>query len=478
MALNFPDTTGQATDGTFTYSAAGITYAWNGESWVAAGAGGSATDLTVFSVTTTDTGTAALSYNSNTGIFEFTPPDLSSYYQSTDFSTNVVIGDATAGDAIVSGATDNVIIGNNAGSAITTQSENVFIGRNAGKLDIGDLNIAIGPQAGDLYWGEWQNVENISIGRNAGNGIRNGNGNIAIGQQALACNATDAFCFGNIAIGYQAMSTLSGGLDGGRYNTCIGQQAGLKISSGDANLLIGEYAAADLTSGSYNIMIGPVAGESITTGSNNVIINGGNYMNGGTAGFTTSTSDSLWIGHSSYPWIKGTSSGNTRNVEIPGQLTAGGLAYPTSNGTSGQVLTSDGAGNVTWGAAASGLQSRTTAFTTASNVTSNGSANITITTPKTYALLKIQTSHAAWVTLYSSTTARTNDSGRSETTDPTPGSGVLAEVITAGAATQLITPGTICFSDSAGTETYAKVVNKSGSTASITVTLHYVQLEA
>ena len=27
---------------------------------------------------------------------------------------------------------------------------------------------------------------------------------------------------------------------------------------------------------------------------------------------------------------------------------AGGLTYPTTNGTNGQVLTSDGAGNVTW----------------------------------------------------------------------------------------------------------------------------------
>jgi hypothetical protein len=38
----------------------------------------------------------------------------------------------------------------------------------------------------------------------------------------------------------------------------------------------------------------------------------------------------------------------TTGATITGALTAGGLTYPTSNGTSGQVLTSDGAGNVTW----------------------------------------------------------------------------------------------------------------------------------
>ena len=92
-------------------------------------------------------------------------------------------------------------------------------------------------------------------------------------------------------------------------------------------------------------------------------------------------------------------------------------------------------------------------------------------------MYSIETSHAAWVTLYTSTTARTADAGRLETTDPTPGSGVLSEVITTGAITQLITPGTICFNSSPTATTYAKVVNKSGSTANVTVTLTYVQIE-
>ena len=123
------------------------------------------------------------------------------------------------------------------------------------------------------------------------------------------------------------------------------------------------------------------------------------------------------------------------------------------------------------------LASRTTAQVTQS-IANGAASNVSITTPKSYALLKIETSHAAWVTLYSDTTSRTADSSRSETTDPVPGSGVLAEVITGGAATQLITPGTICFNSSASNTTYAKIVNKSGSTANVTVTLTYVQLEA
>ena len=123
--------------------------------------------------------------------------------------------------------------------------------------------------------------------------------------------------------------------------------------------------------------------------------------------------------------------------------------------------------------------SRTTANAATSSIANNASANITITAAKTYALQKIQTSAAAWVTLYTDTTSRSNDSSRNETTDPTPGSGVIAEAITTGAATQLVTPGLIGFNNDGtpSTNVYLKVVNKSGSTQAITVTLHYLPLE-
>ena len=50
-----------------------------------------------------------------------------------------------------------------------------------------------------------------------------------------------------------------------------------------------------------------------------------------------------------------TGRGNTtiNNVSV-GQLTAGGLTYPNTNGTSGQVLTSDGSGNIIWSTVSGG----------------------------------------------------------------------------------------------------------------------------
>mgnify|MGYP006253781401 CR=1 len=337
MAINFPATAGQATDGTFTYTVAGITYAWNGSSWAAAGAGASATDRTLFSVATNSpSGGGSLVYSSANGAFTYTPPNLSGFITAeADTLASVTARGATTNDSV----TFNSLL----------------------------------------------NVSNIRLQTN---------------------NTVDL-------IG----STSTGGIDiQSNYSVQIGQ-------NGFPNQ---DYARF---SGSYC--------EFYTSGTKR---------------------------------LETTSTGAT----VTGALTAGGLTYPTSNGTSGQVLTSDGAGNVTWGTPAG---QRTTAQVTV-NIANEAVSNTSFTTPKGYALIKVSTTHAAWVTLYTDTGSRTADASRQINVDPLPGSGVLSEVITTGNQVQLITPGTICF-NSAGTGiTYAKIVNKSGSTANITVTLTYIVLES
>ena len=146
-----------------------------------------------------------------------------------------------------------------------------------------------------------------------------------------------------------------------------------------------------------------------------------------------------------------------------------------------EVLSYDGTNwvNSTVGSGTN-LQARTSAQGSTGNILDGASSNIQITAVKTYALLKIQTSHAAWVTLYTNIPSRSADSSRNETTDPLPGTGIIAEVITSDGAVQDITPGTIGWNDDTtpSNNLYAKVVNKSGSTANITVTVHFVQIEA
>jgi len=127
-----------------------------------------------------------------------------------------------------------------------------------------------------------------------------------------------------------------------------------------------------------------------------------------------------------------------------------------------------------------GLTNRLELPVTSGTLSSGATANLTITGYKTYAILRINVNAAAWVRVYTSTAARTADSSRLQTQDPLPGIGVIAEVITAGSALQLISPGTIGFSSEspATTSIPIAVTNLSGSTASITVTLTIVQLEA
>tara|TARA_B100000035_G_scaffold170761_1_gene145643 strand:- start:1454 stop:2188 length:735 start_codon:yes stop_codon:yes gene_type:complete len=122
---------------------------------------------------------------------------------------------------------------------------------------------------------------------------------------------------------------------------------------------------------------------------------------------------------------------------------------------------------------------RTDVSQTTGSIADDAAADIQFAGFKSYTLYKVQTSAAAWVTLYTSPTTRTADASRNINTDPANGSGVIAEVITTGAQTQLITPATIGFNDDnpVTTTIYAKAVNKSGSTQNITVTLTILQLE-
>ena len=153
-------------------------------------------------------------------------------------------------------------------------------------------------------------------------------------------------------------------------------------------------------------------------------------------------------------------------------------------GTNVTITTNDNTDEITinstgGGGGGSSLQSRTTSQGSTSSLASGAAVNLNMVTAKTYVLHKIQTDYAAWVTVYTDVTSRTNDASRAETTDPLPGSGVIAEVITSGATTQILTPGVIGWNNDStpSTNTYLKVVNKENSPYPITVTLHYLKLE-
>jgi len=148
----------------------------------------------------------------------------------------------------------------------------------------------------------------------------------------------------------------------------------------------------------------------------------------------------------------------------------------------GSTITINGTGVIssTGGGGGGALQTRTTVATTTSSLAAGTSATATVTAAKGYALISIQTSIAAWVTVYSSSTAQSNDSSRTITTDPTPGSGVIAEVITTSGTTQYFSPAVFGYNADAtvGTNMYLKIYNNTGSSSAITVTVTYLKLES
>ena len=136
MAINFPATGGQATDGSFTYTVAGITYAWNGSSWAAAGAGASATNRSLFSVATNSpSGGGSLVYSTTNGAFTYTPPDLAGFLTAEadtlatvtgrGASTSTALTLSSAGDALsLTGNNSRITVnGGNASGEIQVQHQ-------------------------------------------------------------------------------------------------------------------------------------------------------------------------------------------------------------------------------------------------------------------------------------------------------------------------------------------------------------------
>jgi len=155
---------------------------------------------------------------------------------------------------------------------------------------------------------------------------------------------------------------------------------------------------------------------------------------------------------------------------------------PATDGTNGQVLTTNGTGTLTWTTASGGsgtLPSRTAINGNTGSISNGATGNFSITGFKAYYLLKVAVTHAAWVRIYTDEASRLADASRLEGSDPLPGSGVIAEIITTGSQTVLISPALLGFNNETipTSSIPMAVTNKSGSTATITVTLTLLQAE-
>jgi len=161
---------------------------------------------------------------------------------------------------------------------------------------------------------------------------------------------------------------------------------------------------------------------------------------------------------------------------------SGLVITPIANASGTHALQYDpSTGAVTYDTLASGgLPSRSPPIGATISLADGAEADLDITGFKSYTLMTITTDKAARVRLYVNAATRTADAAGAEGIDPTSDAGVIAEVITTGAETVIISPGAIGFNleSSPTTNIPCRVTNKSGSTGTVQVDLNILQLEA
>jgi hypothetical protein len=170
-------------------------------------------------------------------------------------------------------------------STPTLGTSNVRFGVNAGNSIIagGDYNTVVGDEAGTaITTGD----VNTFIGYSAGAATTTGGSNTGIGRLALATNTTGV---NNLAVGVNALYLLTTGT----YNTGIGNSAGAAITTGTQNTLIGGLAGDAITTASSNTAVGYNALTANTTGAANVAVGSGSL------GANTTANNNTAVGTSS-----------------------------------------------------------------------------------------------------------------------------------------------------------------------------------
>ena len=262
--------------------------------------------------------------------------------------------------------------GNSTTAIATTAFVTTAVSASAGATNINGLSDAL-VESSSIYLGKdpsgtTDNANyNVSVGISALNFITTGDNNVAIGFQSLYANTGG---YSNTAIGDNVMRF---NIDGFR-NTAIGTHSLYRNTAGQYNVSNGGYSLHNNTTGSNssafgykalynstgsnNTGLGYQAGDVITTGTNNVIIGRDADPSANTA------TNQIVIGYNATGAGDNTVQlGNTSitNVKTSGTLTAGAITIPNTDGTNGQVLTTDGSGALSWTTSSAGVSGTGTA---------------------------------------------------------------------------------------------------------------------
>ena len=330
---------------------------WNGNKWTPAndltGGGGGGLALTDLSVqSATPAGGGSLVYNDGSGVFTYTPPDLSSYITSlgdairdADFTTDGIMKRSGAG--VYTSITDNTSNwdtaygwGNHASQGYLTQLPVHGLGVHTGVTltneTAGDLLRYSGTQwenwAPDYATQTWVQSQNYFVGIPSevvqGNskaeviGTGQLDGEFKVTLQDATSNGAGKISFRQYTDGGYNITELNPYTDGNVSGNCKFILNNLTTTNAWSEI---EFKKSGASSGTSLIRSNPGSNIQFFPVDGNVDFQ-----------------------------VSGTGTYTRLNAVIAGSLTAGGLTYPTTNGTNGQVLTSDGAGNVAWAAGGGG----------------------------------------------------------------------------------------------------------------------------
>ena len=257
---------------------------------------GAGLSLADFSVTTLTAGTNSLTYNPVNGVFSYTPPDFSNY------DTAYGWGDHSQ-EGYLTSETDPVFSAHVASNILQTNITNWNAAHGWGNH--ANMGYLVASATDKTNWNTA-----YGWGDHSNSGYLQAETDTFASVTGRGSSTSTALTITNAGTGL----TLTGGNTTGRLDV---QNAGAYAISLDALIGINTYNGVGLKIGNYgtNAWRGQIDG---TSGD----INAGSYVTNGSL--------------------------------TAGSMTVGGLTYPTTNGTQGYVLTSDGAGNVGWAASTGG----------------------------------------------------------------------------------------------------------------------------
>ena len=180
-------------------------------------------------------------------------------------------------------------------------------------------------------------LNNVGVGTDALVANTSGSYNVGVGTGALYENTTGD---NNSALGQEALSANKVG----NGNTAFGRFA-LQRSTANDNTSLGAESLVQNTTGNNNTAVGRKSLQSNKTGTNNSALGAEadvadtnlTYATAIGAGAIVKASNTIQLGN-----------GSVDSVVTSGKLKLGNVIYPNTDGTTGQVLATDGSGNLSF----------------------------------------------------------------------------------------------------------------------------------